>query len=204
MLKNFKHILIVTLATVIHFETVAQTTIYKDVLLDGKPAKLNTVTGEVKLLSELTNSIVSDSLDSKLTVKSLKDTNQVEREVTKTPTQQVTSLVYEIEPPSQPIGKTDYHTVQKGETLYGLSRRYGATLAELKRANNLETTLIKTGQVLRVQNFDDLYDSDTWLVVKGDTLYNIAKRTNTTVSDLKALNNLTSSLIKIGQVLRLK
>ena len=72
------------------------------------------------------------------------------------------------------------------------------------RANNLETTLIKTGQILRVQNFEDLFNSDTWTVVKGDTLYNISKRTNTTIEQLMELNNLSSSLIKIGQVLRLK
>ena len=96
------------------------------------------------------------------------------------------------------------HEVKPKETLYGLSKRYGVLLADLKRANNLETTLIKTGQILRVQNFDELFNTDTWLVVKGDTLYNISKRTNTTVEQLKALNNLSSSLIKIGQVLRLK
>ena len=136
----------------------------------------------------------------------VKDTLEVKSATSKVNTelQSPTSLVYEIYTPEKKPTKTDYHTVQKGETLYGLSKRYGVSLADLKRANNLETTLIKTGQILRVQNFDELFNTDTWLVVKGDTLYNISKRTNTTVEQLKALNNLSSSLIKIGQVLRLK
>ncbi|MCO6477522.1 MAG: LysM peptidoglycan-binding domain-containing protein [Phaeodactylibacter sp.] len=41
-------------------------------------------------------------------------------------------------------------------------------------------------------------------VAKGDTLYNISRRYNTTVESLKALNGLTSNLISIGQVLRVK
>ncbi|SEA93027.1 glucosaminidase domain-containing protein [Pedobacter hartonius] len=40
-----------------------------------------------------------------------------------------------------------------------------------------------------------------YIVQKGDTLYNIAKRFNMTVDDLKSLNNLTDEGIKIGQKL---
>ncbi|MEZ4943823.1 MAG: LysM peptidoglycan-binding domain-containing protein [Saprospiraceae bacterium] len=41
-------------------------------------------------------------------------------------------------------------------------------------------------------------------VVKGDTLYNISKRYNTTVAKLKELNNLRSDYIQIGQTLRVR
>jgi hypothetical protein len=41
-------------------------------------------------------------------------------------------------------------------------------------------------------------------VVKGDTLYNISKRYNTTVAKLKQLNNLRSDYIQIGQTLRVQ
>ncbi|MBO6607275.1 LysM peptidoglycan-binding domain-containing protein [Psychroserpens sp.] len=207
MLKNFKYIVVVILATAFSVESVAQTTIYKDVLLDGKPAKLNTVTGEVSLVTDLKKNLKnSDSIANvppKMVVSDSVNSKSKESDLN-AELKDKTALVYEINPSKEALAKTDYHTVQKGETLYGLSRRYGATLTELKRANNLETTLIKTGQVLRVQNFDALYDSNTWKVIKGDTLYNIAKRTNTTVDELKRLNNLSSSLIKIGQILRLK
>lgn len=44
----------------------------------------------------------------------------------------------------------------------------------------------------------------TYTVVKGDTLYNIAKRFNISVEDLKILNNMTTDGIKLGQVLKVK
>lgn len=204
MLNRYKHILIVVLAIVIHLEAVAQSTMYKDVLLDGKPAKLNTETGEVKLVNA--NEVKKDSAvvtQFKIEKQDSISTLETDSEV-KTTTKKMTTLVYEVHAPESEITTTDYHTVQKGETLYGLSKRYSVSLADLKQANNLETTLIKTGQVLRVQNFDDLFNSATWLVVKGDTLYSISKKTGKTVEQLKQLNDLPSNLIKIGQILRLK
>lgn len=41
----------------------------------------------------------------------------------------------------------------------------------------------------------------TYVVQKGDSLYSIAKKFNTTVDKLKELNNLTSNTLSIGQVL---
>ncbi|RMF24579.1 MAG: LysM peptidoglycan-binding domain-containing protein [Bacteroidetes bacterium] len=44
----------------------------------------------------------------------------------------------------------------------------------------------------------------TYTVIRGDTLYSISRRFNLTVEKLKALNGLSSNLIRPGQVLRLK
>ncbi|WP_406824630.1 glucosaminidase domain-containing protein [Pedobacter sp. KACC 23697] len=44
----------------------------------------------------------------------------------------------------------------------------------------------------------------TYTVVKGDTLYNIAKRFNLTVDQLKMLNDITTDAIKLGQTLKVK
>jgi LysM repeat protein len=45
----------------------------------------------------------------------------------------------------------ELYRVQKGETLYGVSRKYGVTLAELTRVNNLpENYVLKTGEVLKI------------------------------------------------------
>lgn len=45
--------------------------------------------------------------------------------------------------------------------------------------------------------------TDTYTVKKGDTLYKIASMFEISVADLKRLNNLTSDVLQIGQVLRL-
>ena len=44
---------------------------------------------------------------------------------------------------------------------------------------------------------------NTYTVVKGDSLYNIAKKFNTTVNNLKNINNLSTNLLSIGQILRI-
>lgn len=46
---------------------------------------------------------------------------------------------------------TDYYTVQRGDTLYGISQRYSLTIDELKRLNNLSGDTISIGQSLRVK-----------------------------------------------------
>ena len=42
-----------------------------------------------------------------------------------------------------------------------------------------------------------------YTVKSGDSLYQIAKKNNTTVNDIKTLNNLTSNLLSIGQELKI-
>jgi len=264
------------------FGAVAQTEIYKDVILDGKAARLNIKTGEVThidgtIVKSLAAKKIKDSVrasntvinknpiptDSKLTKNSREVlakndsanviytnrpdtlvnfyknkevrvaadtimtsqtvfvlTNDKKKDTTKTNTtnnktqsellklkESATTMVYEVsEPTSYNDNSSNFHKVLKGETLYTLSKIYNTSLGALKKANNLETTIIKIGQVLRIKNFESYNFGDNlgdWIVSKGDTLYNIAKRNNTTVASIKSINGLTSDLIKIGQTLQL-
>ena len=43
------------------------------------------------------------------------------------------------------------HIVQKGDTLYGLSRRYNISVAKLKKINDLKSNDIQIGQQLRLE-----------------------------------------------------
>ena len=49
-------------------------------------------------------------------------------------------------------GEEEYHTVQKGETLYRISLKYGTTMQEILRLNNIQNAdHIVEGQRLRVR-----------------------------------------------------
>jgi LysM repeat protein len=51
-------------------------------------------------------------------------------------------------PPANPNAKT--HLVVKGDTLYNVARKYGVTVAQLKKLNNIQDDNIKIGQTLRI------------------------------------------------------
>lgn len=67
------------------------------------------------------------------------------------------------------------------------------------RPTRPETTM---ATALKEEPVKDVVPVSTYTVVKGDSLWSIAKRNNLTVSELAASNNLTkSSMLKIGQKL---
>lgn len=247
MLKNFRLIATVLVFTASSFGAFAQTNEtdnYKDVLLNGKPAKLNLITGEVTYAngeiakSRAAKKIKDSLLDSRTEIKTnlIKDMETIsETEVVSNANQTVFEEVEPLntiesvsennnskrladddvleETPSlvkSPSKKevvieattSDFHLVTEGENLYAISKRYNTTLNQLIIANKLETTLIKPGQNLRVRNFDFSEAEITWIVSRGDTLYSIAKKNNTTVDELKTLNQLSGNLIKVGQKLQ--
>jgi hypothetical protein len=46
---------------------------------------------------------------------------------------------------------TDYVIIQKGDTLYSLAKRHGTTVQQLQELNQLEGTLLKIGQKLKIK-----------------------------------------------------
>ena len=73
--------------------------------------------------------------------------------------------------------------------------------------NQLKNNYIKFADavVTAVSNYIDLpYElGNVYIVKKGDSLYSIAQKYNTTVDELKKLNGLTSNIINVGQILKL-
>lgn len=104
---------------------------------------------------------------------------------------------------SSPLFSDTQHVVAKGETLYSISRKYGITVNELCNKNNItQSQVLKVGQKLTIPN-REVPDTETYIVVKGDTFYGVARRHNMTVEELLELNGLkSSSTLKIGQVLK--
>lgn len=98
-------------------------------------------------------------------------------------------------------GETTY-TVQKGDSLWVIANKYGITTEELKSYNNLTSNLLSIGQVLKIPQ-GKTSTENIYTVKKGDSLWTIANRYNTTVEKIKVLNNLTSNLLSIGQQLKI-
>ncbi|CAH1706974.1 LysM peptidoglycan-binding domain-containing protein [Lactobacillus delbrueckii subsp. delbrueckii] len=113
----------------------------------------------------------------------------------------------------------DSYTVVKNDTLWGLSKKYGVSVSDLKKANGVSGHLIYVGQKLQIptkstkatktaktSTSTSTVDttSTTHTVVKGDTLWSLAKKYGVSVSTLMKANNLSSSTILIGQSLNLR
>lgn len=102
------------------------------------------------------------------------------------------------------------YVVKSGDTLWGISNKFNVSVSTLKSLNGLTSDLIRPGQTLRVSGTSatkqtvapTTADTGTYRVQSGDTLSEIAVRHSVSVSQLKSLNNLTSDLIYVGQVLK--
>ena len=117
-------------------------------------------------------------------------------------------------PISSPEGSetTGYYTVQRGDSLYSIANRFNTTVDEIIKRNNLTTTVLQIGDRLIIPNYSPPVEEDNntgntpegtikYTVQSGDSLYSIAKKFNTTVNEIKSLNNLSSNLLMIGQEL---
>lgn len=135
--------------------------------------KYNTTVDELKRINNLTSNTIS--IGQKLKLPSNKE-DEIEKEE-----------------------NTITYTVQKGDSLYSIARKYSTTIDRIKELNNLNTNLLGVGQILLIPTSTNL--ETTYTVKKGDSLYSIAKKYDTTVDNLKQLNNLSSNLLSIGQIL---
>ena len=98
---------------------------------------------------------------------------------------------------------SNYYTVKSGDSLWSISKKFGITVDELKQANNLTSNLLSIGQNLYIPTKETDVTTNEYVVVKGDTLYGIASKFNTTVDNLKSINNLTTDALAIGQILKI-
>lgn len=106
------------------------------------------------------------------------------------------------------------YTVQPGDTLFALARRFGTTVETIAAANNITNpNIINVGQVLEIPGDGGTQPPPvssptppavpgTYTVQVGDTLYRIATRFGTTVTAIATANNLANpNIIHVGQVL---
>ncbi len=100
-------------------------------------------------------------------------------------------------------GNYSYHTVKRGETLSQIAEKYKVSIASIKKLNSISSSKIIVGEQLKIKKGSTVGNNVQYhLVSKGESLYSIAKKYNTTVQKLKSINNLSSSNIKAGQKLK--
>ncbi|WP_276977349.1 LysM peptidoglycan-binding domain-containing protein [Flavobacterium filum] len=129
---------------------------------------------------------------------------------------------------SESVIKTKYHKVRRGETLGGISKKYGVTISEIKKWNKLKSNSAPLGRNLKIITEEQVVavatpaksksnvaekvqdsvlqksqikPNELHVVEKGESLYSIAKKHNVTRDDIKTWNNLEDENILIGSSL---
>jgi LysM repeat protein len=104
------------------------------------------------------------------------------------------------------------HRVEEKETLYGISRRYGAYIDDILQYNPNADAGLDIGQILRIPYVKKKANPETASAKNGgihkvtekETLYSISRMYGVTIDEIKEWNNLTSTSLKLGQELTIK
>lgn len=143
----------------------------------------------------------------------------------------ITTQNQTIDNDSQPETETKIveYTVLKGDNLNSIAKKHQITVSQLREWNQLETNIIKEGDVFVVKKEDIVLEKPTneeliaqnkpqqfvakpkqnkkdeiYTVKKGDTLSKISKQKGVTINDLKKWNGIKSDNIKVGTKLKIK
>jgi len=107
-----------------------------------------------------------------------------------------------------------YHRVKRGETLSLIALRYRTSVKKIVLANNIQRKhFIREGQRLKVPmrgasqatyfSNEDLPPDGLYRIKKGDSLWLIARKFNTNTKKLQRINNLQTTRLSVGQVLKI-
>jgi len=105
------------------------------------------------------------------------------------------------------------HTIQKGETIWRISKNYSVTVEEICKINNIDDiTKVKTGTTLKIpiinlnktQENINQKEYKTYTITKGDTLWSLSKKFQTNVDELIKINNIDDiTKIKSGLIIKI-
>jgi len=117
------------------------------------------------------------------------------------PAREATAATTEARTPRTPEAPTRVvYTVRRGDALSEIARKYGVSVADIKRWNNLSGNTIRVGQELVLYLSEPVTpERVVYTVRRGDTLSEIAKRFGVSVTAIKRWNNLDDNTIQIGQ-----
>jgi membrane-bound lytic murein transglycosylase D len=119
---------------------------------------------------------------------------------------------------SPPVPEYVVYRVRRGDSLSVIAERHRTSVRAIMAVNGLKRAdYVKVGWKLKIPTKRGYYTRSTrsyvqtvkfqgeiieYRVRNGDSLWVIARRFRTTTKDIQALNNLTSSLLKVGQVIK--
>jgi len=94
------------------------------------------------------------------------------------------------------------YIVERNDNLYDIANKFNTTVGILKAFNNLNSNILQIGQILKIpiSTVEQLSPNDyiIYTLKKGDNLYSIAKRFNISLNDLINFNEMSSTLLTIG------
>ena len=97
------------------------------------------------------------------------------------------------------------HSVGEKETLYGISRRYGASIESILQYNPSADAGLEIGQILKVPYTSKKVAGGgsgfTHTVAAKETMYSISRLYSVSIDDIKQWNNLKDNSLSIGQTL---
>lgn len=101
------------------------------------------------------------------------------------------------------------HSVGEKETLYGISRRYGASVETILQYNPTADAGLEIGQILKVPYTPKKVvratgGAATHTVAAKETMYSISKMYGVSIEEIKQWNNLSDNALSIGQQLIIK
>ena len=99
------------------------------------------------------------------------------------------------------------HEIKEGETLSGLAKIYGTTVGDIMRFNGMNAdSKLFVGEKVRIPEAGVKVVAagavTTHVVEKGETLYQLSRKYNVSVSELRDWNNIAGNNIQIGQTLK--
>lgn len=120
--------------------------------------------------------------------------------------------------PTTPPPPSIQYTVQAGDSLWAIAKRFKTTTAAISASNpGLKASALPVGKVLTIMKTDSSssvssseaapkrattqVDTSVYVVKKGDSLSLIASKQNVTLAELRSANNLKGDVIGIGQKL---
>lgn len=120
------------------------------------------------------------------------------------------------------VDESEFYTVQKGDNLNSIAKKYGVTTAQIREWNNMEDTNVLLGSQLKLikaenapiaetkaekteqQIASSVKEQQQYLVKKGDSLFSIAKKSGVTVENIKKWNDISNENIKPGMKLKIQ